>query len=104
MYSERLQAIKARYSESRGATLGCGVERDQLRDMLINFCVADDVIGIRHEVVFDLFDEYCREHGYPIVNRQTLGRSFCSVFGLCRKKAFRDGHLCWVYVKKPTDN
>lgn len=109
MYSEKLQAIKSQYLSAQfpsrtGATLDFGVGREQLKEMILGFCKADDVIGIKHEIVFDLFDEYCKENGYPIVNRQTLGRTFCAVFGLCRKKAKRDGQLCWVYVKKPTEN
>lgn len=103
MYSDKLQAIKAGYNASNGVTIGNGISHEGLERMIRGFCTADDAVNIKHKTLFDLFDEYCRENGYPIVNRHTLGRGFCSVLGLCRKKAKRDGALCWVYVKKVQD-
>ena len=101
MYSDKLQAIKAQYAATdKGATLGFGVDYPLLEKMLHGFCVADDAVNVKHETLFDLFDEYCRENSYPIVNRQTLGRAFCKIFGLARKKAYRDGKLCWIYVRQ----
>lgn len=105
LYSDKLKAIKINDQklDSNGATLGLGIDREQLREMILGFCTADDAVGVKHESLFDLFDEYCMENGYPIVNRLTLGRAFCSVFGLCRKRARRHQQLCWVYIKKPED-
>lgn len=102
MYTDRLNEIKKQYEaeHSKGATLGIGITKEKLEKMVKEFCTPEDAVGIRHETLFNLFDEYCNQNGYPIVNRQTLGRSFSSVLGLCRKKAVRDGRLCWVYVKK----
>ena len=101
-YSEKLKEIKMTQIGSglEGARYGAGIDKNMLRKMIEGFCTADDAIWIRHEKLFDLFDQYCVENGYPIVNRITLGRAFCEMLGLQRQKAYIDRQLCWVYVKK----
>lgn len=99
MYSEKLKTLKV-HTTTAGATYGIGVTKDQLRKMIENFCNKEDCIGVIHSELFDLFDEYCRENGYPMINRQTLGRCFCDTFNLTRKRTRIGDKLYVVYAAK----
>lgn len=100
MYAEKLSRLRKEHNvpKQNGATYSAGITKEKLGEMIKGFCRPEDAIGIRHEELYKVFDEYCKENGYPIINRQTLGRAFTHTLGLCRKKAIIDGKLCWVYV------
>ena len=98
MYSDRLKEIKGS-AGSDGAMYCSGLSKEQLYKMIVGFCSADDVIGVPHKELFSLFDEYCAENGYPIVNRMTLGRAFCQVFGVRTVKGYVNKKICNVYSK-----
>ena len=104
-YSEKLKSLKKDilFSKDSGATLGDGIEKDELIALIKRFCSPEEACLIRHEDLYKVFDEFCTENNYPIINRRTLGRHFCEALGLTRKKALMDGRLCWVYIKKPED-
>lgn len=101
-YSEKLKELKLSQCGIGlgGARYGAGIDKPMLRKMIEGFCTADDAIWIEHEKLFEMFDQYCEENNYPIVNRITLGRAFCETLGLQRQKAVTGQKLCWVYVKK----
>lgn len=104
MYSEKLKSIqydKCTFA-SNGATYGSGLTEKKLKSMIEGFCRPEDLVGLKHADIYRLFDDYCKENGYPIVNRQTLGKGFTNFFNLERKKVRIDGKLEWIYVIKGT--
>lgn len=101
MYSQKLQELKEfNLYDAKNATFGFGIDKDRLVELVKGFGTTDDVIHIPHDQLFDLFDQYCAENGCPSINRITLGRVFCEVFGIQRKKAYINKRLCWIYEKK----
>lgn len=100
MYSDKLKTEKIHVpSASKDPGVSCiayGVEN--VEKIIDGFCTKDDLIGVPTPKLFDLFDEFCKENGYPIFNRPSLGRVFRSHFGIRRKKVRDKKELYWVYV------
>lgn len=104
MYSEKLQKIKhqqgdfTNQSERIGVAISQIVTEKPLREIVTEFCTKDDLIFTEQKKVLDLFDEFCKENGYPLFFHTSVGRAFHDVFGVTSRVVRIDGEVRKIYV------
>ena len=78
----------------------CGIEigEDTICNVLDKFHDENDICYIVHNVLFELFDEYCIKNNFPLINHITLGRVITQHFNVVRKKVRKGNSLFWIYV------
>ena len=82
-----------------GATFGLGITEERLCEMLKEFFgEPKNIVGLPRSTVLDLFESFCTDNGYPVVNRATTGRALRKFFGITRKKARVDGVPREIYI------
>lgn len=100
MYSEKLKAEKLNFNSKGETVVGVGIGKDEILNIIDTFCKKEDVIGVPTPKLFGLFDDFCKEFGYPQISHLTLGRIFREHFNLTRHRV-RDGEkIWWVYIEK----
>lgn len=103
MYSEKLKNIKypCKFPASDGR-IGIGpsgsVDRELLKQRLTEFCTRDDLLFAEQKKALDLFDEYCRENGYPLIHRRSVGLVIREVFNVKTRPVRIDGEVRKVYI------
>lgn len=98
MYSEKLKASKIDIEFDGRVILGGDVSRDRLKEIVAGFCTKEDLHLVPQKRVLDLFDEYCRENGYPLFKRKAVGQVLREVFGVTSTVARVDGEVIRIYV------
>lgn len=82
-----------------GATFGLGITEERLCEMLKEFFgEPKNIVGLPRRTVLDLFESFCTDNGYPVVNRATTGRALHKFFGITSKKARVDGTPRNIYA------
>lgn len=96
-YSEKLCALKV---NGKNGSESCGMEigYEKICEMLEGFAKREHLVYVKMQDLFSLFDDYCKEKGFPMVNHMTVGRVLKKHYKLKRKK-IRDGKTLFdVYV------
>ena len=98
---QKLKELKSKSMpcESDGATYGWGMTEERLCEMLKEFFgEPKNIVGLPRCTVLDLFESFCTDNGYPVVNRATTGRALHKFFGIISKKARVDGTPRNIYA------
>ena len=100
MYSEQLKKEKICSGNAgiKTAVMGVDFEKEDVCAMIDRFCKKEDILGVPPNKIFDLFDDFCKEHGYVCISHLTLGRIYREHFNLKRKRVRKGNKLYWVYV------
>lgn len=75
MYSDKIKAIKYQPKEEIRIAVWQSKEftRERMKQIVSEFCTKDDINYAEQTKLLDLFDAYCKENGYPLFNRKTIG-------------------------------
>lgn len=93
MYSEKIKAIKPNKPlKTQG--------RERTVRMLQEFCTRDDVIGAPCTALLKLFDDFCAEKGYPLLEHKHVGRVLRDFYKVGRRAEKVNGDVVWVYCEK----
>lgn len=93
MYSDRIKAIKPIKPLKTQ-------KRERTERMLREFCVRDDIIGAPCKDLLNLFDDFCMEKGYPLLEHKHIGRVLRDMYRIGRKSERINGSVVWVYCEK----
>ena len=93
MYSEKIKAIKPNKPLKTQ-------KREQTEAMLQEFCTRDDAIGAPCTALLKLFDDFCTEKGYPLLEHKHVGRVLRDMYRIGRRSEKINGNVVWVYCEK----
>ena len=98
-YSAKLRASKIIQDVPEGEIRhGIEIGEENIIKMIDGFCTKDEIIGVPNPILFNLFDDYCKENNLPLINRRTAGHIMRKHFGVDRKKVRKGKELVWVYI------
>lgn len=100
MYSEKIKSIKYQPKEKERIKIGQSEKytREQMKQIVAEFCTKDDLHYAEQAKLLDLFDEYCKENDYPLFNRKTAGIIISEVFGVKSKPVRINGVVKRIYI------
>lgn len=98
MYSSKLKEKKLNVIGSGQGVSGVEVGKEQICKYIDEFCRAEDVIGVPIKTVYELFDDFCQQNGYPMFSHIALGRVMTHHLKVKRKKVRVGEKLISIYV------
>ena len=94
MYSEKIKAIKPNIDTDRKIQ-----STEKTEKLLRQFCTKEDAIGAPCKQLLDIFDQFCKDYGRPLISRNHTGIVLCKMYGLKRKSARVNGKVTWFYIE-----
>ena len=91
MYSEKIKAIKPNIDTDRKIQ-----STEKTEKLLRQFCTKDDAIGAPCKQLLDIFDQFCKDYGHPLISRNHTGNVLCKT--VCLPFSFLRGpHPAFTY-------
>lgn len=104
MYSDKLKNSRVRYDDlvvngGKSPNYDRKITISEIREMLKDFCTADDLVGVPPAKAYEVFLEYLKENNIGSVSLTAFSRAVRAEFGLKNKRVRVGDKLPWVYAK-----